>query len=128
MRVSLQSEAIPFDNIFFLSIALPFPVGTIILNSNINLVRECILYYSQYWANRCEIANNESKQKERLLNWYQNLYEQALVDLHLEARKYTQKYKLDTENATNTSLKKWIYYFKEFKRKLNNFAEKNNIR
>ena len=86
------------------------------------------MYYSQYWANRCEIANNESKQKERLLNWYQNLYEQALVDLHPEVRKYTQKYKLDTENATNTSLKKWIYYFKEFKRKLNNFTEKNDIR
>jgi hypothetical protein len=82
------------------------------------LVRQCVWYYNECWKDRNRVMHDESKQRERLKKWYEKEKNKAERSEYRQLNLYVERCKIDIENSTNETIKKWIMNLKHMERKV----------
>ena len=64
------------------------------------IIKESVLFYSEYWLDRCEALHNKDKQKEQLSQWCNNVLS-MMENEYVSARRHLERTKLDASVASN---------------------------
>ena len=91
------------------------------------LVYECVMFYNKCWKHRNEVAQDETKQRERLIKWYENERNEARNSKYNQVRLYVQRCVLDVNRCNCDSIKRWILNLKNIEKKVEKIPQ-NDIR
>jgi len=91
------------------------------------LIRHCVKYYKTCWDHRNEEYHNETKQRRRILQWYQNIKSHVESNEPMQVKTFISRNKIQVERCKTEVILQWIYNVKKMIRKVENLPQ-NDIR
>ena len=72
------------------------------------IVQKSVEYYHQRWKERCEILHDESMQRPRMQEWYQNIVNRVQNSDKYQLKRYVEVRKLNVQTAKTETITEWI--------------------
>ena len=82
------------------------------------VAKMCVEFYMKCWKHRNKIYPDESKQKERIIKWFENEKERAEQSEKTQVREFVKKFKINIEHCSVETIKTCIRNLKIFEQKI----------
>ena len=91
------------------------------------MVKRCVEYYNICQKHQNNEYYNDEKQQKRLIEWYKKVKKNAENSNDIQLKMYANKRSLNANRCKNETIKRQIYNFKEFEKRMEK-TKKNDIR
>ena len=66
-------------------------------------VKESVLFYAEYWIDRCKVIHDEEEQNKRLIQWHRRVLNEML-NSKIKERRFVERTRLHIDRAPNKSI------------------------
>ena len=70
-------------------------------------MKELVLFYIEYWVDRCKVMHEEEEQKKRIIQWHGNVFNKMLNG-ESESRRNVERTRLNVDRASNDSIRSCV--------------------
>ena len=85
-------------------------------------------YYKTCWDHRNEVAQDEEKQREQVLVWYNNVKLRVEIQEPMQVRLFAIRNKIQPERTRTESIVQWIYNVLKMMRKVEKLLQNDIMR